>query len=114
MKKILILIVAIFTLAGCGGKSTTQSIVDAGVERIERAQVAIKNTSTVEQCQATANDALLSAKVDMLNAGESCAAEISTLKSDVVRWKSYFWLLIFGIGVAIYLFVVRRLGKSVV
>lgn len=114
MKKILIIIVAVFALAGCGGKSTTESIVDAGVERIERAEQAVKNTQTLEQCQATASDALLSAKVDMLNAGESCKAEISNLESALIRWKGCFWLLVVGVGAAIYIFIIRRLGKSVV
>lgn len=113
MKKILILIIAIFALAGCAGKSTTESLVDAGIERIERAETAIKQTETIEQCKVAANDALLSAKVDLLNTGEACKAEVKKIESDLIRWKGYFWLLLTGIGVMVYVMIIRRLGKDV-
>lgn len=112
MKKILFAFLSVLILSGCGGKTTTESIVEASVERIERAEQIIQSTETVEQCKVAANDALLSAKVDILNAAESCSAEIHNLKSDLIRWKGYFWLLVAGIGVAIYLFIVRGLGKK--
>lgn len=112
MKKILTMIGVAFILASCGIKSTTQSIVDNGVERIERAERIIKTTETLAQCKAAAADALLSAKVDILNAGESCKIEISNLESDLVRWKSYFWLLITVIGVG-YLITARRPGNVI-
>ena len=112
MKKNLILIISVFVLAGCGGKSPAQSIVDAGIERIERAEQAVKKIDTLEQCKSIATDALISAKVDVKNIGETCQAEISNLKSDLVRWKSYFWLLVFGICAIIYMAFVKRMAKG--
>ena len=114
MYKIIITILSVFILAGCGAKSPTQSIVDSGVAQIERSQAIIKNTETLAQCKENADSSLQAAKETLVNAGESCKSEVSNLESDLVRWKTYFGLLVFGIGVFLYLILVRRLSKNVI
>ena len=103
-----------FVLSGCGAKSPTQAIVDSGVAQIERNQAIIKNTETLTQCKENADSSLQTAKETLINAGESCKTEISNLESNLIRWKSYFWLLVFGIGTAIYLLIVKKLGKGII
>ena len=110
----IIVFLAILFIAGCGAKSPTQDIINAGVEQIERAEQIIKNTETLEQCKTKANDSLLSAKTDLVNAGKMCKSEISKLESDLLRWKEYFWLLIFGIGATIYVVIIKKLGKGII
>ena len=104
----------LFLLTACAAKSPTQTIVDAGVQQIERAQVIVKNTETLEQCKEKADDSLLSAKAALINAGESCESETTKLESDLIRWKGYFWMLVVGIGIAIYFGLIRRFRKGII
>ncbi len=103
-----------FILAGCGAKSPTQSIVDSGVAQIERSQAIIKNTETLVQCKENADNSLQTAKESLVAAGESCKAEVSKLESDLIRWKSYFCLLVAGIGVSIYFLIIKKLRKGII
>lgn len=114
MYKIIVAILSIFILAGCGAKSPTQSIVDSGIAQIERSQAIIKNTETLVQCKENADNSLQTAKESLVAAGESCKAEVSNLESDLIRWKSYFGFLVFGIGATIYLLIIRKLGKGII
>lgn len=114
MYKIIVAILSVFILTGCTTKSPTQAIVDSGVQQIERSKAIIKNTETLEQCKANADNSLQTAKESLVAAGESCKAEVSKLESDLIRWKSYFGFLVFGIGIFLYLYLVRRLSKNVI
>ncbi|MBR0212282.1 MAG: hypothetical protein IKV10_04225 [Alphaproteobacteria bacterium] len=114
MYKFIVMILSVFILAGCGAKSPTQSIVESGVAQIERSQAIIKNTETLAQCKDNADSSLQTAKESLINAGESCKTEVSNLENDLIRWKSYFGILVFGIGVLVYLYLVRRLSKNVI
>lgn len=114
MYKVIIAILSVFILSGCGAKSPTQAIVESGVAQIERSQTIIKNTETLAQCKENADNSLLSVKETLLNAGKSCKSEISKLESDLIHWKSYFWLLVFGIGATIYLLIIKKLGKGII
>lgn len=114
MYKIIVAILSVFILAGCGAKSPTQSIVDSGIAQIERSQAIIKNTETLVQCKENADNSLQTAKESLVAAGESCKAEVSKLESDLIRWKGYFGVLVFGIGIFLYLYLVRRLSKNVI
>ena len=116
MYKIRFTILLIFTLllSGCTTKSPTQNIVNAGVAQIERAEQIIKNTETLGQCQEKADDSLKTAKETLINAGKSCESETSKLEADLLRWKGYFWVLVFGIGIALYFLLIRRLSKNVI
>lgn len=113
MKKTLSLFIVCLMLCSCNAKTPTESIVDASVDRIERAQQAVKNTDAIEQCKTIAIDALLSAKTDVLNIGKSCNAEISMLKADVIRWQGYFWLLFTGVAIMAYLFVIKKVKNLI-
>lgn len=114
MYKVIIAILSVFILSGCGAKSPTQSIVDSGVAQIERSQAIIKNTETLAQCKENADSSLKTAKETLVNAGESCKSEVSNLESDLVRWKTYFGLLIFGIGIILYLLIIKKLKKEII
>jgi hypothetical protein len=114
MYKILITFLSVLFLTGCAAKSPTQQIIDTGVAQIERAQKIIKNTETLAQCKETANDSLLSAKETLTNAGESCKSEVSNIESDLIRWKSYFWLLVFGVGAVIYVLIIKKIFKKTI
>lgn len=114
MYKIIVAILSVFILAGCGAKSPTQSIVDSGIAQIERSQAIIKNTETLVQCKENADNSLQTAKESLVAAGESCKAEVSNLESDLIRWKSYFGFLVFGIGFAIYFLIIKKLRKGII
>lgn len=114
MYKVIIAILSVFILSGCGAKSPTQSIVDSGVAQIERSQAIIKNTETLAQCKENADSSLQAAKETLVNAGESCKSKVSNLELDLVRWKTYFSLLVLGIGVIIYLLIIRKLKKEII
>lgn len=114
MYKIIIAILSVFILTGCTTKSPTQAIVDSGVQQIERSKAIIKNTETLEQCKANAENSLSTAQEVLVNAGQSCESEVSKLESDLLRWKGYFGVLVFGIGIFLYLYLVRRLSKNVI
>ena len=114
MYKFIIAILSVFILTGCATKSPTQAIVNSGVEQIERAERIVKNAETLKQCQEKAADSLLTAKSNLINAGESCAAQISKIESDLIQWKTYFWLLITGIGATIYLVIIKKLRKGII
>lgn len=107
MKKAFLILVVF--LGACNTKSPTQSIVNAGTERIERAETAVKKTETLAQCKATAQDALISAKSDLLNAGESAKAETDQLESDIAGWKIKFFGLLAIIGIAATLWIKKKL-----
>lgn len=114
MYKIIVAILSVFILAGCGAKSPTQSIVDSGIAQIERSQAIIKNTETLVQCKENADSSLQTAKESLVVAGESCKAEVSKLESDLIRWKSYFGFLVFGIGITIYFLIIKKLRKGII
>lgn len=114
MYKFIVMILSVFILAGCGAKSPTQSIVDSGIAQIERSQAIIKNTETLVQCKENADNSLQTAKESLVATGESCKAEMSNLKTDLVRWKTYFWLLVFGIGAIIYFGIINKLRKGII
>lgn len=113
MYKIIVAILSICILGGCATKSPTQAIVDSGVAQIERSQVIIKKTETLAQCQEKANDSLLTAKENLVNAGETCRVQISNLESELTHWKTYFTLLVLGIGTAIYFLIINKLRKTI-
>ena len=108
------MILSVFVLSGCGTKTPTQSIIDSGIQQIERAEQIIKNTETLAQCKENAINSLQTGKESLISAAESCKAEISNLKADLVRWKTYFWLLIFGIGAIIYFGIINKLRKGII
>lgn len=114
MYKIIIAILSVFILTGCATKSPTQAIVNSGIEQIERSEKIIKKTETLAQCKEQAENSLLTAKANLVNAGETCESQISKLESDLVRWKTYFWLIIAGIGATIYLIIVGKLRKGII
>ncbi len=114
MYKMIIAILSVFILAGCGAKSPTQSIVDSGVAQIERSQAIIKNTETLVQCKENADNSLQTAKESLVAAGESCKAEVSNLENDLIRWKSYFGVLVFVIGAIIYFGIINKLKKGII
>lgn len=114
MYKIIIAILSVFILTGCGAKSPTQSIVDSGIAQIERSQAIIKNTETLTQCKENADNSLQTAKESLAAAGESCESEVSKLESDLIHWKSYFWLLVAGIGVSVYFLIIKKLRKGII
>lgn len=114
MYKIIVAILSVFILAGCGAKSPTQSIVDSGIAQIERSQAIIKNTETLAQCKENADNSLQTAKESLVAAGESCKAEVSKLESDLIRWKGYFGVLVFGIGITIYFLIIKKLHKGII
>ena len=114
MYKIIIAFLSVFILAGCGAKSPTQSVVDSGIAQIERSQAIIKNTETLVQCKENADNSLQTAKESLVAAGESCKAEVSNLESDLIRWKGYFGFLIFGICLAIYFLIIKKLRKGII
>lgn len=114
MYKIIIAFLSVFILTGCTTKSPTQAIVDSGVQQIERSKAIIKNTETLEQCKANAENSLTTAQETLVNAGQSCESEVSKLESDLIRWKSYFCLLVAGIGVSIYFLIIKKLRKGII
>lgn len=114
MYKIIIAILSVFILTGCTTKSPTQAIVDSGVQQIERSKAIIKNTETLEQCKANADNSLSTAQEVLVNAGQSCKSEVSKLESDLLRWKGYFGFLVFGIGLVIYFLVIKKLRKGII
>lgn len=114
MYKIIVAFLSVFILAGCGAKSPTQSIVESGVAQIERSQAIIKNTETLAQCKENADSSLQTAKESLVVAGESCKAEMSNLKADLIRWKSYFGILVLAIIIILYFTILKKLKKGII
>ena len=80
-------IIAIMALTGCAKTTATDSIIDNAIFSTQAAIHTIKNTTTLEQCQAMAIDQYNDDIRNLEAAKASAQRDIAAEQEKTLRWK---------------------------
>lgn len=100
-------IIAILLLAGCAKTTATDTIVDNAIATTQAAIHTVKQTTTVEQCQALATEQY---KTDIRNleaAKASAQRDIKAEQEKTLRWK----IISAFIGIILAAIIAKRVLK---
>lgn len=106
MKKTIAIIAAI-TLSGCAKTTPTDTIIDNAIATTQTAIHTIKQTTTLEQCQALATEQY---KIDIRNmesAKASAQRDIAAEQEKTLRWK----IISAFIGIILAAIIARKVLK---
>lgn len=100
-------IIAILLLAGCAKTTATDTIIDNAIATTQAAIHTVKQTTTVEQCQALATEQYKTDIRNMEAAKASAQRDIKAEQEKTLRWK----IISAFIGIILAAIIAKRVLK---
>lgn len=101
------IIILLFLLAGCSGKTATETIVSESVKHIDEVLDYAENNIVDTPDTVFLKDELKACKVQLISCDKSCGAELKAEKNNTAYWQLACYSLFGLIGFLVY-FLFRK------